>query len=86
MSYKTPLVRSKNTRYDPDSGPFTASRGSGAGKGDIISGTFGEGWVENIAERLSKRTNKCGNIKCGIDRPEGVCSVCGHIPEGSSGW
>jgi len=81
-----PLVRSKNTKKDTSIGEFGTKRGGGAGKGDIISGTFGEGWEKEIEERLSKRTNICGSPKCSIERKPGKCKVCGWEPKGFSAW
>ena len=81
-----PLVRGKGTKYNSDMGPFGRKRGGKGGKGDIISGTFGEGWEKNIEDRLASRTNICGNPKCNIERPAGVCKACGWEPKGNSAW
>lgn len=81
-----PLARGKGTKKDSSIGEFGPKRGSGAGKGSVISSTFGESWEKEIEERLSKRTNICGNPKCNIERKPGKCKACGWEPKGNSAW
>lgn len=82
-----PMIRTKNTKYNPNHGPFGRKRGTGgAGKGDIIAGTFGDGWEKNLEDRLSKRMYECSNGKCGKLKPSGDCEHCGHKPEYPKGW
>jgi hypothetical protein len=80
------LVKGKGTKSDNMLGPHGESRGGSGGKGDMISGTFGESWLQNINERLNKRCLPCS--KCGIAKPEGPCAniECGHVPDGNRGW
>lgn len=81
-----PLVRGRGTKRSSDIGEFGAKRGGGAGKGDLIGSSFGDGWLQNIEERLAKRTNICGNPKCNIERPAGKCATCGWEPREGKDW
>jgi hypothetical protein len=65
-------------------GEFGLKRGSGAGKGSVISSTFGSRWEDEVKARLTKRQFPCS--KCKVMKPEGECNKCAHIPENGRGW
>ena len=82
-----PMIRTKNTKFNSNHGPFGRKRGTGgAGKGDIISGTFGDGWEKNAEDRLSKRRYQCSNKECGKLKPSGKCEYCNFEPTSPRGW
>ena len=76
----------KNTKRNKALGEYGLKRSGGAGKGPVIKESFGEGWMDNINERLNKRCLPCS--KCGVAKPEGQCGnkACGHIPTDGKGW
>jgi len=65
-------------------GEFGLKSGSGAGKGSVISSTFGDNWMEAASERLKSRKYPCSG--CGVVKPEGKCKSCGHVPLIGKGW
>ncbi len=79
-----PMISGKGTKKSSDIGSFSIKRG--AGKGDLISSSFGEGWLSNVEDRLEAREASCGNPDCSVVRPSGVCGVCGWEPRGNRGW
>lgn len=64
-------------------GPYGKKAGVDGGKGNVISSTFGDRWVKNTEERLSKRRYAC--TSCGTMKPSGECEKCGHNPY-PKGW
>jgi hypothetical protein len=69
---------------DEQIGEFGAKRGTGAGKGSVISSTFGSRWEDEIRGRLKKRQLPC--TKCGVMKAEGECNKCAHMPKDGKGW
>lgn len=65
-------------------GEFGLKSSATAGKGSVISSTFGESWLKSVEERLSKRRMSCS--KCGVSKPSGKCESCGYEPTGFCGW
>ena len=80
------IAHSKGTKRSDSIGIYGRKRGGSCGKGDIISGTFGDGWVSNLEDRLSKRLYECSDITCGKLKPSGKCEHCGFEPSGNKGW
>jgi hypothetical protein len=82
----SPIAYGKGTKRNKQIGEYGLKRSGGAGKGPVIKDSFGDGWQNNVLERLEKRCLPCS--KCGVSKPEGPCGneACGYIPEGNRGW
>lgn len=83
-SYSHPLVCGKGTRKDSSIGPHCLSRSKKGGKGDMISGTFGDGWEKEIESRLEVRMLAC--TKCGVVRGSGICPDPCNYESKFGGW
>lgn len=65
-------------------GEFGLKKSSGAGKGSVISSTFGDNWLNGVSNRLKTRKYPC--TSCKVVKPEGKCKSCGHVPQNGKGW
>ncbi len=76
----------KGTKRNKAIGEYGLKRSGGAGKGPVIQGSFGDGWLKNTEDRLDTRQFPCS--ACKFDKPSGKCPrpECGHEPEGNRGW